>query len=187
MSEPGSSWITMDQLRIGLYVYLDLKWFEHPFAFNNFKIKDEGQIKIIRSLGLKKCRYDPARSDLKPPPVQTQVAIKVEKPPVALPTEHPALAAKRALIEKIKLQREASARVENAFVDTANGIHQSRLSHDAARIWFGEQYLFCVLAHGASLLMTWRLYKNRRAWLPTAVRHEFCAIRIASAREAGVY
>lgn len=123
MSEPGSSWITMDQLRIGLYVYLDLKWFEHPFAFNNFKIKDEEQIKIIRSLGLKKCRYDPARSDLKPPPVQTQVVVEVEKPPVALPTEHPALAAKRALIEKIKVQREASARIENAFVDTAKTIH----------------------------------------------------------------
>ena len=32
--------ITMDQLRIGLYVYLDLTWFQHPFAFSHFKISD---------------------------------------------------------------------------------------------------------------------------------------------------
>ena len=41
MQESDDNYITLDQLRIGLYVYLDLKWFEHPFAFNNFKIKDE--------------------------------------------------------------------------------------------------------------------------------------------------
>lgn len=123
MAEQDSSWIAMDQIRIGLYVYLDLKWFEHPFAFNNFKIKDDEQIKIIRSLGLKKCRYDPARSDCKPAPVQSQARAEEAKPSAALPSEHPALAAKRALIEKIKRQREASARIETAFVDTAKTIH----------------------------------------------------------------
>lgn len=134
MQEPENSYVALDQLRIGLYVHLDLKWFEHPFAFNNFKIKDEEQIRIIRSLGLKKIRYDPARSDLKPPPVQpgkpveavasvsaAEVVNAAAAPPVLV--EHPALAAKRALIEKIKVQREASARIESAFVDTAKTIH----------------------------------------------------------------
>ncbi|MDP3637636.1 MAG: DUF3391 domain-containing protein, partial [Azonexus sp.] len=31
----------MDQLRIGLYVDLELSWFQHPFAFSHFKIKSE--------------------------------------------------------------------------------------------------------------------------------------------------
>ncbi len=122
MQKPENSYLAPDQLRIGLYVHLDLKWFEHPFAFNNFKIKDEEQIRIIRSLGLRKIRYDPARSDMKPPPVQLQKPAETEEPQPVL-TEHPALAAKRALIEKIKLQREASARIESAFVDTAKTIH----------------------------------------------------------------
>ena len=48
--------------------------------------------------------------------------------PVAPPAESPlkelpALAAKRALIEKIKLQRETASRIENAFVDAARTIH----------------------------------------------------------------
>jgi putative nucleotidyltransferase with HDIG domain len=111
----------MDQLKVGLYIYLDLKWFEHPFAFNNFKIKDEEQIAIIKTLGLTKVRYDAARSDQRPAP--TEAATAAEKPAAPVLREHPALAAKRALVEKIKLQREASARVEAAFVDTAKTIH----------------------------------------------------------------
>ncbi|MFZ4535438.1 HD-GYP domain-containing protein [Propionivibrio sp.] len=121
MQEPDKSYVTMDQLRIGLYVYLDLKWFEHPFAFNNFRIKDEEQISIIKSLGLKKVRYDPARSDLKPPPAQPEKSAEATPPSVL--KEHPALASKRALIEKIKRQRESAARIETAFVDTAKTIH----------------------------------------------------------------
>ena len=121
MQEPDNSYLTMDQLKVGLYIYLDLKWFEHPFAFNNFKIKDEEQIAIIKTLGLTKVRYDAARSDQRPAPAEATTA--VEKPAAPVLKEHPALAAKRALVEKIKLQREASARVEAAFVDTAKTIH----------------------------------------------------------------
>lgn len=121
MQQADNAYITLDQLRIGLYVYLDLKWFEHPFAFNNFKIKDEEQIAIIKTLGLTKVRYDAARSDQRPAP--SQPATPDEAPAKPLLKEHPALAAKRALVEKIRLQREASARIETAFVDTAKTIH----------------------------------------------------------------
>ena len=111
----------MDQLRIGLFVFLDLKWFEHPFAFNSFRIKDAEQIRTLKTLGLEKIRYDPARSDHRPPPAPPKKMLE-EAPPVA-PAEHPALAAKRALVEKIRRQREAAARIEAAFVDTARTIH----------------------------------------------------------------
>jgi putative nucleotidyltransferase with HDIG domain len=122
MKDSDQPYIGVDQLRIGLYIHLDLKWFEHPFAFNNFRIKDDEQIEIIRSLGLKRVRCDPARSDCRPlPSAAEQAAARVAaSQPVG---EHPALAAKRALIEKIRQQREASARIERAFVDTARTIH----------------------------------------------------------------
>ena len=120
MQESDSSFVTMDQLRVGMHVYLDLKWFEHPFAFNNFRIKDEDQIEIIRGLGLRRLRYDPARSDLKPLADEAKISTEVDKRPLK---EHPALAAKRALIEKIKQQRESAQRIGTAFVDTAKTIH----------------------------------------------------------------
>jgi putative nucleotidyltransferase with HDIG domain len=72
--------ISIDQLRVGLYVYLDVKWFEHPFAFNNFKIKSEDQIATIRSLGLSTVRWDPERSDMTPAPKPAPPAEAQQKP-----------------------------------------------------------------------------------------------------------
>lgn len=123
MAGPEDSFIAVDQLKVGLYVYIDMKWFEHPFAFNNFKIKDDEQIRIIRSLGLTKVRYDPARSDLQQPVKQTEQPAQAEAAAAPVLKEHPALAAKRALIEKIRIQREAAARIEHAFVDAAKTVH----------------------------------------------------------------
>ncbi|OHC66482.1 MAG: metal-dependent phosphohydrolase [Rhodocyclales bacterium GWA2_65_19] len=112
--------VTLEQLRIGLYVHLDLKWFEHPFAFNNFRIKSEDQIETIRGLGLKTIRYDPSRSEAAPPSGQPQPAAPAVT--VARAELSQALAAKRALVERIRVQREAAARVEHAFVDTAKTV-----------------------------------------------------------------
>ena len=48
---PENPTVSPDQLRIGLYVHLDLPWFKHPFAFNQFKIKNQEQIDTLRGLG----------------------------------------------------------------------------------------------------------------------------------------
>ncbi|MEZ0231757.1 MAG: HD-GYP domain-containing protein [Methylophilaceae bacterium] len=61
--------IDIDQLRVGLYIHLDLGWMDHPFTFSNFKLKDEGQIAKVRKIGLKQLRYDPKRSDCEPLPL----------------------------------------------------------------------------------------------------------------------
>jgi signal transduction histidine kinase len=55
----------VDQLQVGLYVYLDLKWFEHPFAFSHFKIKSEDQIQTIRKLGVRMLRFSPELSEVR--------------------------------------------------------------------------------------------------------------------------
>ena len=66
MEEERFYYIHPDQLRVGLYIHLDLNWTAHPFTFSNFKIKDEEQIRKIRELNLKQLRYDPLRSDGEP-------------------------------------------------------------------------------------------------------------------------
>lgn len=112
----------MDELRIGLYVELDMKWFDHPFAFNSFRIKTQDQLQTIRSLGLKSVRYDPSRSD----PIRPHAAGMDEEPSPQVVAGRAELArtleAKRVLIERIRQQREAAARVTHAFVHTANTI-----------------------------------------------------------------
>lgn len=114
--------VTMDQLRIGLYVHLDLRWFEHPFPFGHFKIKNEEQIRTIRGLGLTSVRYDPAQSDMAAAPAV--VAPPVEAPQKTSDVIARGLAAKQALIERIKVQREAAARIENAFINTAKTVRE---------------------------------------------------------------
>jgi putative nucleotidyltransferase with HDIG domain len=113
----------MEQLRVGQYVHLDLKWFEHPFAFSHFKIRTDEQIATIRSLGLKTARINPQLSDAPslPParPIATP-ALPTSAAPAAgsAPTAAPILLAKRIMMEQMQRRREDAARIENAFVST---------------------------------------------------------------------
>lgn len=63
--------IHVNQLRVGLYVHLDVGWMDHPFTISNFKLHNNEQIEQIKQIGLTKLRYDPQRSDCKPLPVTT--------------------------------------------------------------------------------------------------------------------
>jgi len=122
---PDDHYLSMDQLQVGLYVHLDLKWFEHPFTFGHFKIKSEEQIQVIRSLGLKAVRFSPDLSEGRLPP--KMAASPAPSPnagavPVACaePELSPIMLAKRAMMEQMRLRRQNAERIENAFADTAN-------------------------------------------------------------------
>lgn len=120
---PETQDILLEQLQVGIYVHLDLKWFEHPFAFSHFKIKSQEQIHQLRSLGLRKIRIDPALSDVQPANLlidEPDSGTAQEAPPPA--AESPELALKRAMMERMRQQREDAARIEHAFVDTARAM-----------------------------------------------------------------
>jgi len=110
----GEQRITIDQVRVGLFVRLET-WMDHPFLFSSFKIRNEQQLKALRSLGLSEVIYSPEKSDAKPLP-----PVKVKAPPVP-PTQEvdPEIAAmwqeKRERREKITQQREAYGRCEKQF------------------------------------------------------------------------
>jgi putative nucleotidyltransferase with HDIG domain len=60
---PQAQFIDVADLRIGLYVYVDLGWMSHPFPLNSFKLQSAEQIATIRSLGIERIRYSPDKSD----------------------------------------------------------------------------------------------------------------------------
>ncbi|MBF4385270.1 HD-GYP domain-containing protein [Vibrio anguillarum] len=64
--------ITVDRLQPGLHIKLPVKWNEHPFLFNSFKIKSQEQIQLIKHLGIQHVYINPAQSDTQPLPVNTQ-------------------------------------------------------------------------------------------------------------------
>lgn len=56
--------IAIDQVRIGMFIKLDLSWFEHSFPMSSFKITNENQINELFALKVKHIRYVPAKTDL---------------------------------------------------------------------------------------------------------------------------
>lgn len=118
MSEPNA-YVSPDQLCVGLYIQLDLAWWEHNFAFNNFKIKDAGQIKSLRALGLQRLRYDPERSDCEPLPLNDRTPIIEPSAPTNLTPQQQA-AAVRA--EKLKALRKRLAQVDRRFIQAGQQI-----------------------------------------------------------------
>ena len=44
--------IDISQLRIGMYIQLDLGWMHHPFPVSSFRIGSAEQIATLRELGL---------------------------------------------------------------------------------------------------------------------------------------
>lgn len=116
-------YLPLEQLRVGQYIHLDMKWMDHSFAFSDFKIKSEDQLQEIRRLGLKQVRYSPELSDAHalpsahpaPPPPPEPVA-----PAPAEPT--PAMLAKHAMRAQMRKRHQDAARIEKAFLDTAHTI-----------------------------------------------------------------
>lgn len=62
MADIHTQFIDLSQLRVGMFIYLDVGWMDHPFPVSNFKISSQEQIDSIRSLGIERIRYAPDRS-----------------------------------------------------------------------------------------------------------------------------
>ncbi len=63
----ASESIAVDDLRVGMFVHLDMSWMAHPFPLGSFRIANEEQVETIRSLGLQRLRWSPAQSELTVP------------------------------------------------------------------------------------------------------------------------
>ena len=59
--------IEVDDLRVGMFVHLDMSWMSHPFPLGSFKIANAEQVATIRSLGVERVRWSPTQSDALPP------------------------------------------------------------------------------------------------------------------------
>lgn len=124
-----SQLITIDKVCIGMFIQLDLSWFEHSFPMNSFKISNQGQIDDLRALQLKHIRYIPSKSD--PASIRqieraASASVPQPKPEAAIPEKAKVFAtitdAKRARLEKLEIQREQIARCEAKFVHAASTV-----------------------------------------------------------------
>ncbi|MCA6215304.1 DUF3391 domain-containing protein [Ideonella sp. B7] len=64
--------IAVEDLRVGMFIHLDVGWMSHPFPLSSFKLSSVEQIDVIRGLGLKQLRWSPDRSDADTPDVAAE-------------------------------------------------------------------------------------------------------------------
>lgn len=93
--------IAVDKLRVGIFISLELKWFEHPFLYNSFKIKNLSQIQALKDLGLAEVLWIPEKSD--PQSVPQTKGIAGPAPPPTVPPLMPV--GKLWDIKKARIQR----------------------------------------------------------------------------------
>jgi HD-GYP domain-containing protein (c-di-GMP phosphodiesterase class II) len=134
MPDPTSYSIPVADLRIGLYIHLDLGWMDHPFPLSSFKITSEQQIATLRGLGLASVRYAPDKSD--PPPTVEVPTQQHPEPPaqeatVPLAEADPLKAQRAALLSAQRLaenqcerQYQASARAVKAVFEQHHAMPQ---------------------------------------------------------------
>lgn len=60
------SYIDIGDLRVGMFIHLDLGWMQHPFTLNSFKISSRDQIDTLIELGVNRIRWSPEKSDPEP-------------------------------------------------------------------------------------------------------------------------
>lgn len=70
--------VPTEGLKIGLYVLLELAWYEHPFIKNHFLISTEDELKKIGTLGLKKVKVDFSKSQISQEEVFASLAVPKE-------------------------------------------------------------------------------------------------------------
>lgn len=112
--------IPIDQLRVGMYIQLDLSWVQHPFPLGSFRVSTQEQIDTVRGLGLQSVRYLPGRSDaeFRQPAVDAPPVVDTpgEAPTSGEQTERPSQPA------ALHIQRD----------DTAEQLRQQLLAQHAA-------------------------------------------------------
>jgi len=66
-TEPAElSYLSGEQLYVGVFVVLDIPWFKHDFTLNSFKVRNAEQLAELRGLKLARYQFDPLRSDPMP-------------------------------------------------------------------------------------------------------------------------
>lgn len=123
--DPSMQPIAPEQVVPGLFVWLDMKWMDHPFLTNRFLVKTAQDAATIRALGLVgHLYYDPHKSHAQPLP------LRGEQPPdpaelARLAAEAEELRLAKLRHEKIRNAKDAAARSERAWEQAASATREA--------------------------------------------------------------
>lgn len=108
--EREAQFVDIADLRVGMYVYVDLGWMKHPFTLNSFKIAAQDQIDTLIKLGLQRIRWSPEKSD----PLPVEPATEATPGPVVGVLPPNLVAAVAADVAALNEERERRRKLLNA-------------------------------------------------------------------------
>ncbi|MFA0084399.1 HD-GYP domain-containing protein [Vibrio sp. 10N.261.51.F12] len=112
----ASTKISVNRIQPGLHIRLPVKWNDHPFLFNTFKIKSNEQVRVIKQLGVKYVYITPELSDVLPLPIEATPAATSNTINQEDNADAERLwAEKQERIEKLSLYRRRVSRCEKEF------------------------------------------------------------------------
>ena len=121
--------IEPSQVVVGLYVWLDLTWDEHPFFSSRFLVKTDKDVSILRSLDIAgKLYYHPQQSTAQPGTVLAKSTVPDEIAAELAQKEALALemrALEKAKKDKQRAQKEAAQRADQAWGNAARATKQA--------------------------------------------------------------
>lgn len=157
--------IDPSQLTVGLYVWLDMRWDEHPFITNRFLIKTAKDVALIQSLGVgTRLYHHPEKS------TATPLAVSVPEPSVDAVANAEAAQAAAALAQEVKAmeaekklrqqhQKDAAVRADRAWERAARSTKEALLTLSRSPKAAGEllaalsQETASAIAHGQNILL----------------------------------
>ena len=100
--------IDPSQVVIGLYVWLDLTWDEHPFFSSRFLVKTQKDVNILHSLDIAgKLYYHPQQSTAEPGAVVAKASVVAPQNQMPEVEADPEVAAKEAHARELRaLEKE---------------------------------------------------------------------------------
>jgi len=114
--------IDVSQLKVGMFIHLDLGWMSHPFPLSSFKLTSEEQLQILRRLGLTQVRWSPSKSDL-----LTDSSVPPTHPAVlepVVPAMSPEELAREAHRQALLAQRAALNLCERQYGEAASAFRE---------------------------------------------------------------
>ncbi|HRK37640.1 MAG TPA: DUF3391 domain-containing protein [Burkholderiaceae bacterium] len=121
--------IDPSQLQPGVYVWLDMKWMDHPFLTNRFMVSKDADVAVIQSLGAEgHLYYLPAKSTVEPLPLGSMLPAaddtnEAQQLQLALELERQRLAMARR--DRIRQVKDAAARADRAWESAASATREA--------------------------------------------------------------
>jgi putative nucleotidyltransferase with HDIG domain len=122
-------------LKVGMYVVLDVSWLRHPFSFNSFVITTDEEIRAIQALGLRSVKVDWSRSRVALPAargISESHAAPAQAREPGLPPDPAIQRDKEARLEANRALRSAISQAEKQASKSALQVRQ------ATRQFFSE-------------------------------------------------